>query len=275
MVLQIAAGSPEYPERLLELPDPPLILYASGPLPRADRWLAIVGARKSSERGRSLAERMARQAAELGVGIVSGGAIGIDAAAHRGALEGKGPTIAVLPSPVHRPAPRRNWRLFGDIASSGGALISELDRAPIGKGSFRDRNRMIAALADAVLIVEAGPVSGTRYTAKAARKLGRMLGAVPWEEGDPRGAMPARVLERGGAAIRSIDDLCAWLSLRRPERAPESDPVLAELGDDEMTIDRIASRVGIPIHQLLAHVSRLELSGRIQVLAGSRIRRLR
>src|SRR5688572_26207255 len=223
-MLAIAAGAAGYPRRLLELADPPLILYASGPLPVRDRWLAIVGARKCSEGGRTLAESLAKHAAQNGIGVVSGGAIGIDASAHRGALAGGGATITVLPTPIHRPAPKRNWRLFGDIKTKGGALISELERAPIGKASFRDRNRMIAALADFVLVVEAGPRSGTRYTVKAARRLGRPLGAVPWE--DPRGSVASHIVARGGRSIRTIDDLYHWLSLPRLHRE-ESDPVLA------------------------------------------------
>jgi DNA processing protein len=269
-MLVLARGAAGYPRRLLDLKDAPLRLFASGPLPERDRWLAIVGARKCSEGGRMLAELLAKHAAENGVGVVSGGAIGIDASAHRGALAGGGATIAVLPTPIRRPSPKRNWRLFGDIKTNGGALISEIEHAPLGKGSFRDRNRIIAALADFVLVVEAGPISGTRYTVRAARQMNRPLGAVPWDDG--RGAVASHILARGGRPIRSIDDLCGWLSLPR-RRRDESDPVLAELGDETIAIDHLAKRMTLPIQRLLAHLTRLELEGRLQVLAGSRVRR--
>jgi DNA processing protein len=273
-MLTIAAGSSDYPPRLLELPDAPLQLHASGPLPRAERWVAIVGARSASEGGRTLAERMAKTLAERNIGVVSGGALGIDAAAHRGALAGRGPTIVVLPTPIHRPAPKRNWRLFGDVARSGGALISELSRGPIGKWSFMHRNRLIAALADALVIVEAAETSGTRHTARAAERLGRPIAVVPWDEGDPRGALAAELLPRGATPLRSVVELMAWLSIPLPPDAePDADPILCELGEDAIAIDRLASKIRMPIHRLLAHLTRLELDGRIQVLPGSRVRR--
>jgi DNA processing protein len=273
MALAFAAGSADYPVRLLELGDPPQILYASGPLPRAERWVAIVGSRKCSEGGRDLAHGFAKTLAERGIGVVSGGAIGIDAAAHRGALEAKGATIVVLPSPIHRPSPRRNWRLFGDVVTGGGALISEMDRVPRDKSSFRDRNRMIAALADLVLIVEAGPTSGTRYTVRAARRLGRRLGAVPWPADDPRGAISQQILARGGTPIRDTGELLDWLSLPRPHYDAERDPVLVALGEQAISIDRLAQQVRLPIPRLLRELSRLTRQGRIQMLPGSRVRR--
>jgi DNA processing protein len=270
------------------------MLFKTGPLPKADRWVAIVGARKASEGGRDLALRMAKALAERGIGIVSGGALGIDAAAHRGALEGGGKTIVVLPTPIDRPSPKQNWRLFGDVVRSGGALVSEVESGtPIEKSAFRDRNRIIAELADALVIVEARPNSGTRYTLQAAKRLGLPIAAVPWD--DDRGAIARRLQAERAASeasedgwtgfarpgpksraseVRSVDGVLEWLGLRPAPNDPSGDPFLDALSDDAVPIDRLVSTLGLPVARVLAHLTRLEVAGRIEVLSGGRVRRV-
>ncbi len=274
MSIAIAAGAPGYPSRLHDLADPPLILYASAPLPHAERWVAIVGSRRASEEGRVLASRMAKRLAEQGAGVVSGGAIGIDAAAHRGALEGGGPTIVVLPSPVDRPVPKQNRALFAEVIARGGALVSELAEPPQGKKSFMTRNRIIAALADAVIVVEAGPRSGTRHTLRSARALGRLRAVVPWVLDDPRGAGGRSPAAAGASVVGSLAALAAWLSLPPRGSVGDPDPILAALPEEAaITIDRLAARAKAPIARVLAHLTRLEVEGRVAILPGGRVRR--
>jgi DNA processing protein len=272
MPTTILAGSEAYPRRLAELADPPPVLYATGPLPEAKAWIAIVGSRAASERGRSIAAALARDVAGSGAGVISGGALGIDAAAHRGALDASAPQIVVLPSPIGEPLPKRNRRLFRDVVASRGVLISEIEAPPIHRPAFMMRNRIIAALADAVVVVEARELSGTRHTCDAARRLDRPLFGVRWADGDPRGAGARAIVVGGGSAVDGGRELLDRLGLER-RNTDDSDPIMAAIGDGVVAIDRIAHLTRLPVWELLPELSRLELAGRVRLGAG-RVQRI-
>lgn len=177
---EICSEEDSYPELLLQIELPPRRLYILGNPDSVKSGLAIVGARKATPYGISCAERFAGIAAQLGITVISGGAIGCDQAAHRGALESGGNTVVVLGSGADVAYPKRGKGLFDSVLSAGGALISELEWGTSPqKWAFRKRNRIIAGLSRAVLIVEAGLPSGTFSTADFALDAGREVLVVP------------------------------------------------------------------------------------------------
>lgn len=216
----IALGDPRYPARLLDLEDPPTVVYALGAAPLVERpAVALVGARRASSYGRVVVRAFARRLADAGVCVVSGLAMGIDAEAHAAALEGGGATIAVQGTGVDVPYPRSNAALHARI-SRDGLVLSELPAGrPAHPGAFPRRNRLIAALADVVLVVEAGARSGALITAQLGGTLGRMVAAVPGPI-DSESSVGANQLLRDGAhVVASYDDLSALLALTARGRA--------------------------------------------------------
>lgn len=206
-------GEPGYPPRLVDLQDPPVFLYARGAVEAMAgvATVAIVGSRKTSVAGCRLARTIARELAEAGVVVVSGGALGVDASAHRGCLEAGQHTAVVLAGGVERPTPRKNLDVF-EAAIEQGALVSEY---PIGvkprRYHFQRRNSLIAALGDATLVVRAGHKSGTMITARAAGRLGRPLAAVPGGLDDPLAEGCHQLLVEGAQCVRGADDVLEHL----------------------------------------------------------------
>lgn len=194
---------PAYPALLAVIPDPPPALWIRGVLPGDRPGLAIVGARRASAYGLAQAERFAAAAVRAGLVVVSGGALGIDAAAHRAALRAGGATVAVLGSGLARPSPLRHRGLFDEIVAAGGAVVSEHAPAVTARpGFFPRRNRIVSGLAVGVLVVEAARRSGSLITARvAAEDQGRAVMAVPGRV-DARGTAGVHgLVRRGGAAL--------------------------------------------------------------------------
>ena len=177
---ELSSGDEGFPPALSAIPDPPKKLFVIGDPVALEEGLAIIGARKATPYGLSCASMFARIAAERGVVIISGGALGCDSAAHRAALDVGGRTVVFLGGGCNRLYPRRNVRMFQEVVDAGGALVSELEwgRSPLPY-TFRKRNRLIAGLAKATLIVEAGVPSGTFSTADDALEANREVLAVP------------------------------------------------------------------------------------------------
>ncbi len=202
---EIDNKSAAYPDMLRELQFPPSVLYVIGDLQSLRGGLSIVGARKATPYGRSCAERFAFQAAKQHVTIVSGGARGCDSAAHRGALKASGLTVAVLGGGCDQLYPAENAALFQQIIDQGGAVVSEHPwDFPAMPYTFRARNRIIAALSKATLIVEAGLPSGTFSTADEALQLGREVLVVPGSITTPNSRGVNRLLYQG--ALPVVDD---------------------------------------------------------------------
>jgi DNA processing protein len=202
-------GEPGYPPRLLDLEAPPVFLYVRG----STSWLphlktvAIVGSRKATVDGVRLARSIACELAQAGVVVVSGGALGVDAAAHRGCLDGGSPTIAVLAGGVERPTPRRNAKVF-EATLEHGAIVGEypLETRP-RRFHFHRRNELIAALGDATLVVRASEQSGTMITARAARAIDRPLCALPGALDDPLSQGCHKLLVEGAKCVRGARDI--------------------------------------------------------------------
>jgi len=269
---QVLRDQVGYPIGLGDAPDAPERLFVSGSLPAPDApRVAIVGARAASANGMDAARTLAAELAGQGAVIVSGGAIGIDAAAHRGALDAGGRTVAVLANGIDAPYPARNRPLFEAIRSQGGALVSPfLPGTPPRRWQFVRRNRIIAAWADAVVVVEAESASGALYTARAALEFGRALGARPGTPGCEA------LIAQGAAVVETAADLQEALSgrPRRPDVAvpePDSDlgMVLAALdresarGEDELT-----ARTGLGARAVSRALMGLELEGLAVPLPG-------
>ena len=222
--------------------------------------VAIVGARAATQIGMDRAHALAKHLARGGYRIVSGGALGIDGAAHRGALAGGGTTTVVMGSGLARPYPARHRPLFDQVLAAGGALVSMLaDDAEPRPGTFVSRNPLIAALADSVIVVEADIHSGSLSTARAATRLGRVLAAWPGSRGCDR------LLAAGAEIIEDERDaeLVAAGTLR-PRPAPVLDPiatrVLAAIYDGALGVDAICASTGLAVRDVLRALPSIESS---------------
>jgi DNA processing protein len=270
----VAADEPTFPAALRQLPRPPASLWTAGRLPRNDeRLLAIVGSRAASLSACGLAGRVAAAAVRAGYGVVSGGALGIDAAAHRGALAAGGATFAVLGCGVDVVYPDRHGPLFGDIAREGGLISEYAPGTPPRAGQFPVRNRLVAALAEATIVVEARSASGALITARLARSLGRRVLAVP-------GSAGCDELLAAGAAValddeRALDDRLAGIVPPAPEAPPALAPLVAALRAGAAAPIDLALRMGATLPEVLAGLAEAELCGWARRLPGGRFEVLR
>ncbi|HUJ28401.1 MAG TPA: DNA-processing protein DprA [Myxococcales bacterium] len=206
----ILLGDDWYPPRLREIPNPPALLYVRGHLAPEARRVAIVGSRQADEQGMEIARSLGDAFARAGVTVVSGGARGIDTAAHDGAFWGSGPSVAVMGSGIDVVYPPENAEMFDRIARGAGAVVSEFAPGTQPKReNFPRRNRTVAGLADAVVLVRAAMKSGALITADHAAQQGKPLFAVPGDLGQPLAAGPNELLRLGVAqpATSAIDVL--------------------------------------------------------------------
>jgi DNA processing protein len=284
----VTLGDAAYPNRLLEVPDPPVLLYARGRIELLNRpALAIVGSRNATAQGMRNAQRFAQAFSESGLTIVSGLALGIDGAAHRGALEGGGSTVAVLGTGVDVTYPARHAALAEDIATRG-VLLSEfaLGSQPAA-GHFPRRNRLISGLALGCLVVEAALESGSLTTARAALEQGREVFAIPGSIHSPLSKGCHALIKAGAKLVESADDVLSELSALLPPgmaaRAPMSgvepntakdSPLLKLMGDDPVDLEALRARSGWPAERLASELLRLELAGRVETLTGGLFQRL-
>lgn len=287
----ILLGEPEYPDPLLDLPDAPSTLWALGdPAVLSAPMVSIVGTRLASPGGERFAHRLAGEMVRRGAVIVSGMARGIDAAAHRGALDAGGRTIAVLGGGVDVPYPPSHRALHREIARRGLVLSETEPGGYPGRGAFPRRNRIIAALGSVVIVVEAGAKSGALITSKAALGIGRWVGAVPGAVDSPRSAGTNDLLRDGAIVIASVEDalvLAGLTSRPAPERPshrrkqdrpaeqmaathgdelplvadPASQAVLSALHTGAANLDDLQRLTSLPVRALLSAIGALEVAG--------------
>ncbi len=273
-----------YPKLLLEIPDPPPLIYTVGRLELLERpALAVVGSRNATVQGARNAEQFAQAFSAAGLTIVSGLALGIDAAAHRGGLAAAGSTIAVLATGVDVMYPRQNAALAERIAGSG-LLLSEFALGTAGAAhNFPRRNRLISGLAQGCLVVEAALASGSLITARAAAEQGREVFAVPGSIHSPLSKGCHALIKQGAKLVESAEDVLTELtsfrrtgfaSTRTVPAAPEGEPLLAQMGFDPVDADSLCARTGLPPEQIAAALLRLELAGRVTALPGGMYQRL-
>lgn len=203
------------PPALQELPEPPVRLFAHGDLPRGP-CVAVVGTRHPTAEAEAFARQFAFDLASRGVAVASGGAEGIDAAAHRGALDAGGTTLVVAPSSFDRPFPRQHAALFREVVAKGGAYLSPFATGVVARQhQFFLRNAVLVALSHALVIVEMPVRSGAKNAARAARRLGRPLFVVPSAPWNPSGLGGLLELERGALPASSVAPVLRLLAERR------------------------------------------------------------
>lgn len=283
----LTLGDPSYPAALLQTEDPPLLLYRLGrpdPVPAAA--VAIVGSRNPTPQGLQNARRFARALAEAGVTVVSGLALGVDGAAHEGALEGAADgalaTVAVVGTGLDRVYPRRHLELAHRIAERG-MLLSEypLGTPPLAE-NFPKRNRIIAALGQGTLVVEAALQSGSLITARLAAEQGRDVFAIPGSIHSPQARGCHLLLRQGAKLVESAQDVLEDLRLA-PAAAPPAvadeppegeNALLQAMGYDPVGLDALIARTGIAAPQLQAELLELELAGQVARLPGGLFQRV-
>lgn len=279
-ICALGEAEPEFPGQLRDLADPPERLWWIGDWSvTASPLVAIVGTRRATSYGIRVTREIAGALARGGACIVSGMALGIDAAAHQAALDAGGATIAVLGNGVDVPYPRAHTRLYREIVEHG-LVMSEMPPGTRSHGgSFIKRNRIIAALARLTIVIEAPFASGALWTAKAATDLSRDVGAVPGQIDSPQSRGTNELLRDGAQAITCIDDALCLAGLA-PQRHAEPQPgdeaemrVWAALGDGAATLDVLCARSSLPIAQCLTAVTTLELRGAVDCALTGEIRR--
>ncbi|HEX5094020.1 MAG TPA: DNA-processing protein DprA [Burkholderiales bacterium] len=273
-----------YPRALLEIPDPPVLLYAWGRLELLSRpSLAVVGSRNATAQGLRNAEQFGEAFSAAGLTIVSGLALGIDAAAHRGALRASGSTIAVLGTGVDVIYPRQHHELAAEIGERG-LLLSEFPLgAPAAAHHFPRRNRLISGLARGCLVVEAALASGSLITARSAAEQGREVFAIPGSIHSPLSKGCHALIKQGAKLVESAEDVLVELTGFRPtamastqlQPAAKDEPLLGHMGFDPVDVDSLCSRTGLTADRISADLLRLELDGRVAALPGGTYQRLK
>ena len=279
----LALGDPAYPNALLETADPPLLLYAEGRLDRLHTpSLAIVGSRHATAQGRTNATAFAAHLGQAGLGIVSGLALGIDAAAHEGALGTAGSTIAVVATGLDHVYPLRHTELARRVAAEGVIVSEYLLGTPPLRENFPQRNRIIAGLSRGTLVVEATLQSGSLITARLAAEAGRDVFAMPGSIHAPQSKGCHALIKQGAKLVESAQDILEELQLSPTVALPEtppaaftpSDPLLEALGHDPMDLDELVARTGWSAAELAARLLDLELAGHVERLPGQRFQRV-
>ena len=282
-------GTEEYPAYLANISDPPPLLYLKGTLSQEDeRAVAVVGSRQASPYGLSVCKKLCRELAWQGWTVVSGMARGIDSAAHRGALDGGGRTLAVWGTGMDVVYPRENQQLARQIASSGGVISEFPLGTPPEPGNFPARNRLISGLALGVVVVEATAKSGSLITARMALEQGRLVFAVPGPIDRPGVEGTHRLIKEGAKLVERAEDIIEELlpmvdrrlhvdtvdlrglpTGKLPELNDEERQLWDMLGMDPLHIDAIARQLDISISQTAELLLRLEIRGVVKQLPGT------
>lgn len=284
----LCLGDDDYPSNLAEIPDPPAVLFVHGSLmPRDLVSVAVVGSRYASPAGILFAERLGSDLASCGVTIVSGFALGIDSAAHRGTLKAKGRTLAVLGCGLDVNYPSVNADLRREIGLAGALITEYIPGAPPSSGNFPARNRIISGLSLGVVVVEAAERSGSLITARLALEQGREVFAVPGVAQSARSKGTHRLIRQGAKLVENSEDvleeirpLLRQFSSKLPENpvqtgaTPESPDsaeqaaILKILDNVPKHIDEIARELNIPVQTAAALLLELELKGLVSQLPG-------
>jgi len=289
----LAESEPDYPRSLRTIPDPPGVLFVRGQIAPSDGIaVAIVGTRHASQYGLAQAERLAAGLARCGYNVVSGLARGIDAAAHRGAMKAGGRTLAVLGSGVLNVYPPEHEALAAEIIGHGALISENPPRSPPLSGAFPQRNRIITGLSLGVIVVEASERSGALISARHAMEQGREVFALPGRVDSRTSRGCHRLIRDGAKLVETVDDVLEELGplatptpiagepdsqpIRHPGELQLNEPekgVLAQIGDEAVTIDEVTAACGLPVQNVLATLSVLEMRRLIRRLGGNRVMR--
>ncbi len=283
----VVLGEDAYPKPLGTIPDPPAVLYLWGELRETDALaVGIVGARRCSHYGMEQAGRFGELLGRAGFTVVSGGARGIDTAAHRGALAAGGRTVAVMGCGLSQTYPRENRKLFERIAADGhGAVLSEMPmRTGVRAGNFHTRNRIISGLSLGVLVVEAARRSGSLITARQADEQGRIVFALPGRVDVPTSRGSNELIRDGAVLVQNLDDLLEQLGsvgAQMQDAPEESLPAIPEgltatehklveaLGAGELGLDELCGRTGLATAEVAASMTLLVIKGAVAQKPGN------
>jgi len=282
----VTQNDTDYPELLRQIYDPPIVLYVKGQLlPKDKNSVAMVGSRMTTHYGIEVARKLGYQLAYLGVTVVSGGARGIDTAAHQGALSAKGRTIAVLGTGINQVFPPENVELFERIAANG-ALITQFPfNRPADKQTFPIRNRIVAGMTLGAVVVEANLTSGALITANFATEYGRQVFAVPGRIDSPRSKGCHDLIKKGAKLCEGAEDILSEFEyLFPPSNKPSStsdtstlpalelseneQKVYDTLDHEEISIDQIIRKSGLPTSAVSVALLSLEMKRLIRQLPG-------
>lgn len=289
-VVCLPYDDPRYPALLKKIFDPPYALFMRGELDGAQKLLAVVGTRAATRYGYEAVNQLIPKVAEHNIGIVSGLAVGIDTAAHQAALSiKKGTTIAVLGSGVDDAniAPQISLKLAQKIVARGGAIISEYPPGTIpAKHSFASRNRIIAGLCPATLVIEAPEKSGALITASCALDNGREVMTVPHSITLPSGVGTNNLIKNGATIVTKADDILEYFGIKNSSQTTslvQSLPaslntverdIMNLITSEPITSDQLARALAQPVFQLSGHLTQLELQSLIKHIGGTRYIRL-
>lgn len=271
----------EYPKLLMEIPDPPGILYIRGKIEKADELaLAVVGSRKFTQYGAQATEELTRPLSRAKITIVSGLALGIDAIAHRVCLDAEGRTIAVLGCGLDQIYPISNIRLADKILSNGGAIISEFPLGmPALNYNFPIRNRIIAGLSLGTLVIEAAENSGSLLTAAAAIDYNREVFAVPGSIFSETSIGTNRLIKMGAKLVSSYKDIVEELSIEEKNQYIQAQEIIPDTKQEEsllkylvepLLIDQLVEKSKLNAASINAILIQLEIKGRVRSLGGTR-----
>ncbi len=272
----------DYPRSLLEISDPPPVLYLKGRRELLGRAaVAVVGSRNATPVGLQNAEAFSQNLSVAGLTIISGMALGIDAAAHRGGLKGEASSIAVVGTGLDLVYPARNKALAQELAT-GGLILSEFSLGtPALAQNFPRRNRLISGLARGVLVVEAALASGSLITARLAAEQGREVFAIPGSIHSPFSKGCHRLIKQGAKLVDEANDILVELQwtgaapiMNSPAEESDDDPLLTAMGYDPVSIDHLVERAAMSADQVSARLTELEIEGRIAALPGGKYQRL-
>ena len=276
MVNRVAIEAKEYPALLRQIADPPSQLYYKGEWNDAifENCLAVVGSRRMTNYGRRVVEQVVGEVAARGVTIVSGFMYGIDATAHKAALDAGGSTIAVMPCGIERVHPEYQKDLYEKILGTGGLIVSEWqgDSMPL-LWTYPRRNRIVAGLSKATLVVEAGLESGSLITAEFAKKFGRKLFAVPGQITSEVSKGTAKLLREGASLVTSADDILEFFGKKGLFQTKAEfkhggnsieQKILEALHREPLEIDLLARMLGVSASAIGTTLSLLELQGIIK-----------
>ena len=271
----------DYPALLMEIPDPPVMLFLKGRRELLGaQGLAVVGSRNATPGGKQTAELFSGTLSDAGLTIVSGMAMGIDAAAHQGGLAGRGSSIAVVGTGLDLVYPARNKALAHTLAEKG-LILSEFSLGtPALANNFPRRNRIISGLSRGVLVVEAALASGSLITARMAAEQGRDVFAIPGSIHSPFAKGCHHLIKQGAKLVDDASDILLELGLAPVAGATAKAPgmvgdlVLDAMGFDPVSIDALTGRVAMPTEKIVARLTELELDGAIASLPGGKYQRL-
>ena len=282
----VTLADASYPQSLLDIPNPPPLLYTKGRLELLNMpSIAVVGSRNASPQGEKNAEEFSAALARQGMCIVSGMALGIDGAAHRGALQAGGATIAVVGTGLDIVYPARHRNLAHQIAKHG-LIISEFALGtPSRAQNFPRRNRIISGLSQGCLVVEASLQSGSLITARLAAEQGREVFAIPGSIHSPQAKGCHQLIKQGAKLVDNMQDIVDEMKwpARATSAAPVADqpgdlqqeePLLEAIGYDPVSMDTLAARSGLTLEHLSAMLLMLELEGKVAALPGGRFQRV-